>query len=331
MADGRRAARTSRARAATYMGGRVQLTRYATGSEWSLGVVVDASGTVMSLAAGLTRLRQRGRLNGLTQSFIDLIAADGRALLSSWPGVRAAIELATDLDDGSALVGTLDSLAVGPFVPGPEKVLGVSYNYRKLAAEEGIERAAEPVIFAKAPSSITGPFDDIRVPDRVSNVDFEAEVGVVIGAVTRNAEPSAARSCIGGFTVVNDMTAKILPRPAIDLATITVNLKAIDNFAPVGAVVVTPDEVGDLSEVSVRCRVNGEQRQNFPATDWIHTPAEVVSYLSGFMTLQPGDIVSMGTSSGIGVAEMPPRLLGSGDIVEVELSGYPGTRNRLLF
>jgi acylpyruvate hydrolase len=310
----------------------VQLTRYATGSQWSLGVVVDASGSVMSLAAGLTQLRERGRLNGLTQPFIDLITSDGRALLSSWPGVRAAIELAIELDDRSALIaGKLDSLTVGPFVPGPEKVLGVSYNYRKFAAEEGIERAPDPVIFAKAPSSITGAFDDIHVPDRVSNVDFEAELGVVIGAVTRNVDSLAARSCIGGYTVINDMTAKILPRPAIDMATITINLKAIDNFAPVGAVVVTPDELGDLSDISVRCRVNGEQRQDFPATDWIHTPAEVVSFLSGFVTLQPGDIISMGTSSGIGIAEVPPRLLGSGDLVEVELSGFRGTRNKVLF
>ncbi len=310
----------------------MQLTRYASGSQWSLGVVVDASGSVMSLAAGLTQLRERGRLNGLTQPFIDLITSDGRALLSSWPGVRAAVELAIELDDGSALIaGKLDSLTVGPFVPGPEKVLGVSYNYRKFAAEEGIERAPDPVIFAKAPSSITGAFDDIHVPDRVSNVDFEAELGVVIGAVTRNVDSPAARSCIGGYTVINDMTAKILPRPAIDMATITINLKAIDNFAPVGAVVVTPDELGDLSDISVRCRVNGEQRQDFPATDWIHTPAEVVSFLSGFVTLQPGDIISMGTSSGIGIAEVPPRLLGSGDLVEVELSGFRGTRNKVLF
>lgn len=310
----------------------MQLTRYANGSEWSLGVVVDASGSVMSLAAGLTQLRQRGRLNGLTQPFIDLITSDGRALLSSWPAVRAAIELAIEIDDGSALVeAKLDTLAVGPFVPGPEKVLGVSYNYRTFAAEEGIDRSPNPVIFAKAPSSITGAFDDIHVPERVTNVDFEAEVGVVIGAVTRNADLAMASSCIAGYTAINDMTAKILPRPAIDLATITISLKAIDNLAPVGAVVVTPDEIGDLSEISVRCRVNGEQRQNYPATDWIHTPAEVVSYVSGFMTLQPGDIISMGTSSGIGIAEVPPRLLRSADVVEVELSGYQGTKNKVLF
>jgi len=310
----------------------MQLIRYADESGWSLGVVAGPDGAVLSLARALGQLRQRGRLNGLSEPFLDVISSDGRALLASWRAVRVAVELAAELDDGYALLpDKLSALRVGPFVPGPEKVLGVSYNYRTFAAEEGIERAVEPVVFAKAPSSVTGAFDVIRVPPRVRNVDFEAEMGVVIGAVTRNVDPVAAASCIGGYTVINDMTAKILPRPAIDLATIVVSLKAIDNFAPVGAVVVTPDELDDLSAISVRCRVNGEPRQDFPATDWIHSPAEVVSYLSGFLTLQPGDLITMGTSSGIGIAEVPPRLLNDGDVVEAELSGYPGTSNAMRF
>jgi acylpyruvate hydrolase len=310
----------------------VQLVRYADGSGWSLGMVVSDGGVVMSIAAGLRRLRQRGRLNGLSEQFLDVIASDGRALLSCWPGIRGALELAIELDDGSAVVPEpLSRLLVGPLVPGPEKVLGVSYNYGSFASQEGIEEATEPVVFAKAPSSVAGASDVIHVPPRVGNVDFEAEVGVVIGAVTRNADVSTARACIGGYTVINDMTAKILPRPAIDLATIVVSLKAIDGFAPVGAVVVTPDEVGDLSGISVVCRVNGEQRQSFAATGWVHSPAEVVSYLSGFMTLQPGDLITMGTSSGIGIAEVPPRLLQDGDVVQAELSGYPGTSNAIRF
>jgi hypothetical protein len=100
-------------------------------------------------------------------------------------------------------------------------------------------------------------------------------------------------------------------------------------FAPVGAVVVTPEEAGDLSGICVVCRVNGEQRQDFAATGWIHSPAEVVSFLSGFMTLQLGDLITIGTSSGIGIAEVPPRLLQDGDIVQAKLSGYPGTSNTI--
>jgi acylpyruvate hydrolase len=310
----------------------MELVRFADGSGWSLGAVLGQDGAVLSLPAALRQLRHRGRLHGLSEQLTEAITTDGRALLACWPTVRGAVELAAELDDGSArLPEGLGGLRIGPFIPGPEKVLGVSYNYRALAAQEGIGRARDPVLFAKAPSSVTGAFDDIRVPARLRHVDFEAEVGVVIGAVTRNVTPAAAGACIGGYTVINDMTAKILPRPGHDLETITLSLKAIDNFAPVGAVVVTPDELGDLSATQVICRVNGEQRQRFPATDWIHSPAAVVAFASSFLTLQPGDLISMGTSQGIGIAEVPPRLLADGDVVETQLSGYPGTRNTMRF
>jgi 2-keto-4-pentenoate hydratase/2-oxohepta-3-ene-1,7-dioic acid hydratase in catechol pathway len=309
----------------------MQLVRFADGVGWSLGMI-GVGGTVLSLRTALEDLRHRGRLNGLSEPFIELISTDGRALLSAWPAVRGAVELAAETDDGSAAVaGSLSELIVGPLVPSPEKVIGVSYNYGALAAQEGIEKAGEPVVFMKAPSSVAGAFDEIRVPASIRHVDFEAEVGVVVGAVARHVDEERAAACIGGYTVVNDMTAKILPRPAIDLATITVRLKAIDCFAPVGAVVVTADEALDFGTAEVCCRVNGEQRQRFPASDWIHTPAEVVSFVSSFLTLQPGDLISMGTSRGIGVAEVPPRLLADGDIVETELCGYPGTRNTVRF
>ena len=310
----------------------MQLVRYADGSGWSLGAVVGDDGAVLPLLEALRQLRQRGRLHGLNEQFIEAVCTDGRALLACWPAVRGAVELATELDDGSAhLPDHLGQLRIGPFIPGPEKVLGVSYNYRALATQEGVGKAPDPVLFAKTPSSVTGAFDDIRVPTRLRHVDFEAEVGIVIGAVARNVTPDAASACIGGYTVINDMTAKILPRPEHDLETITVSLKAIDNFAPLGAVVVTSDELSDFSAIHVICRVNGEQRQRFPATDWIHAPAEVVAFASSFITLQPGDLISMGTSQGIGIAEVPPRLLKDGDVVETQLSGYPGTRNTMRF
>lgn len=310
----------------------MQLVRYADGSGWSLGAVVGDDGAVLPLLGALRQLRQRGRLHGLNERFIEAVCTDGRALLACWPAVRGAVELAAELDDGSAcLPHGLSDLRVGPFIARPEKVLGVSYNYRALATQEGVGKAPDPVLFSKAPSSITGAFDDIRVPPRLRHVDFEAEVGIVISAVTRNVTPDAARACIGGYTVINDMTAKILPRPEHDLQTITFSLKAIDNFAPLGAVVVTPDALSDFSATHVICRVNGEQRQHFPATDWIHTPAEVIAFASSFVTLQPGDLISMGTSQGIGIAEVPPRLLKDRDVVETQLSSYPGTRNTMRF
>lgn len=307
----------------------MQLLRFETpGGAAELGVV--GPNGVISLPRGLARLRERGRLGGIGDRLRDEVGRDAKALLTCLPGIRGALDSLLDLDDGESVVArSLDDLDILPFVAAPEKVLGVSYNYRGLARQEGIEEAAAPVVFTKSPSSVAGAYDEIRVPPGTENVDFEAEVGVVVGAVTYRADLEEARRSIAGYTAFNDLTAKLLPRPKLDLETITFRLKAIDGFAPIGPVVVTPDEIGDLSATSVICRVNGEQRQCYPATDWFHDPAQVVSFVSSFATLQPGDLITMGTSQGIGIAEVPPRLLRDGDVVEVELSGFPGTRNTM--
>ena len=307
----------------------MQLFRFETPSGGAeLGAVGPAG--PLSLLRGFAQLRRRGRLGGVPERLCEGLGRNPQVLLACLPAVRGAIECLFDLDQGDAVVaGALGELAILPFAAAPVNVLGVSYNYHGLARQEGIEEAPVPVVFTKAQSSVAGAFDDVHVPPDVHNVDFEAEVGVVIGAVTYRATPEESRRCIAGYTPFNDLTAKLLPRPKLDLETITFRLKAIDGFAPIGPVVVTPDEIGDLSQTSVVCRVNGEQRQRYPATDWIHDPAAVVSFVSSFVTLQPGDLITMGTSQGIGIAEIPPRLLRDGDVVEVELSGFPGTRNTI--
>lgn len=306
----------------------MQLVRFESSSgDAEIGVL--GRGGVVSLRRGFARLRSRGRFAGLSDALCEEATRDGRTLLACLPALRGAIECLLDLDDGAAVVGpSLEDLGVLPFVAAPENVLGVSYNYRGLAHQEGIEEAPAPVLFTKAPSSVAGPYDDVHVPAGTANVDFEAEVGVVVGAVAYRADVEEARRCIAGYVPFNDLTAKLLPRPKLDLETITYRLKAIDGFAPIGPVVVTSDEV-DLASTSVICRVNGEQRQCYPATDWIHDPAQVVAFASSFVTLQPGDMITMGTSQGIGIAEIPPRLLSDGDVVECELSGFPGTRNTM--
>lgn len=309
----------------------MQLLRFESeGNGAELGVVGPAG--VLSLARGFAQLRRRGRLAGLPERLCEEAGRDAKTLLACLPAFRGAIQCLLDLDGGAAVASpALEDLRVLPFVAAPELVLGVSYNYHGLARQEGIEEAATPVVFVKAPTSVAGAYDDVHVPQGAANVDFEAEVGVVIGAVAYRAGVEEARRCIAGYTAFNDLTSKLLPRPKLDLETITFRLKAVDGFAPIGPVIVTPDEIGDLSATSVICRVNGEQRQCYPATDWVHDPAEVVSFVSSFATLQPGDLITMGTSQGIGIAEIPPRLLRDGDVVEVELSGFPGTRNTMRF
>ncbi len=308
----------------------MQLVRYADGTSSGLGVWLG--GQIFSLSSGLERLRERGRARGFSDTLLRAVAREPKSLLICFDAVRGLIELAIDSDDGSGMIpGGLSAVSVLPFVADPEKVFGLSYNYRTLATQEKVELSPSPVVFTKAPSSVAGPFDDIHVPPDIQSVDFEAEICVVLGKAARRVSREDAASYIAGYTVLNDLTAKILPRPKLDLQTITVPLKAIDSFAPIGPVICTRDEARDLSSSFLTCRVNGEERQNFPVTDWIHDSADAVSYLSSFVTLQPGDLISMGTSQGVGIADVPPRLLKDGDVVEVGLSGLPSTRNTIRF
>ena len=248
---------------------------------------------------------------GISRDFIQLALRDPKVLLASLHIVRAALDEALDVVDRIPVeAAKLTHLPILPFVDAPEKVIGVSYNYSTFKKQEGIEDTPDPQVFTKTPGSILSARMPVRIPPAVSQVDFEAEVGVIIGRTARRVTAEQATECIGGYAALNEMTAKILPRPKSDLETIQLKLKGIDNFCPMGSVVVTADEWESMGrDVYVNCKVNGELRQHYPAYDWVHTPAEVIAFVSGFMTLRPGDVLSMGTSSGVGIAEVPPRTL----------------------
>jgi 2-keto-4-pentenoate hydratase/2-oxohepta-3-ene-1,7-dioic acid hydratase in catechol pathway len=128
---------------------------------------------------------------------------------------------------------------------------------------------------------------------------------------------------------MNELSAKILPRPTTPGKTETVPQKAVDDFGPLGAVVITPDEIRDPSALRMVARVNGEERQNFPTSDMVHDTAALIEYLSALITLHPGDMVATGTSVGCGIVDRPPRLLNDGDVVECEIVGYAGCRNAI--
>lgn len=294
---------------------------------------VRADETVVPLHALMDEALASRPALGISREFIELALKDTRVFLASLSIVRAAYDEALDVVSHPPLEAErLAALAVLPFTELPEKIIGVSYNYRTFRKQEGIEDASDPQVFSKTPSSILGARVPVRIPPAITQVDFEAEVGVIIGSTARRVTPQQAAACIAGYAVLNEMTAKILPRPKIDLETIQLKLKAIDNFCPMGSVLVTADEWDALGrDVYVNCTVNGELRQHYPAYDWVHPPAEVIAFVSGFMTLRPGDVLSMGTSSGVGIAEIPPRLLKHGDVVEVWIDGLPGTANTVQF
>lgn len=305
----------------------MQLVRYESNNSAEIGVL--EGDRVLSISKALSRYLNPTGADSEKAGLSHSLGQDPKALLALGPSavdlilsaLRAAGNHAIVTEDG------LQSLALLPFVPDPSKVLGLGYNYKSLCEKEAVERPESPQLFAKMPTSLTGAHDDVHVPAVLDKVDFESELCVIIGRTARAVSREDALAYVGGYTVMNDITAKILPRPRTEAQTTTVALKGADDFAPIGAVVVTPDELGDPSGIEMVCRVNGDERQRYPTSDMVHDVAATIAYTSSFITLLPGDMISMGTSLGIGIIEIPPRLLRDGDRVECEIDGYPGCSN----
>jgi 2-keto-4-pentenoate hydratase/2-oxohepta-3-ene-1,7-dioic acid hydratase in catechol pathway len=189
----------------------------------------------------------------------------------------------------------------------PAKIIGIGRNYLEHARELGNDMPAVPIIFFKPPTALIGPGDTIVLPDVSQRVEFEAEIGVVIGKRIRNADPNAAERAIGGFTCVNDVTCRDLQKVDGQWG----RAKGFDTFCPVGPRVVSGLDWRDLE---LLCRVNGAERQRAKATDMHFSIPELVSFVSGIMTLEPGDLIATGTPAGTAP-------LHHGDVVEVEITG----------
>ena len=189
----------------------------------------------------------------------------------------------------------------------PAKIIGIGRNYVEHARELGNEVPDVPIIFFKPPTALIGPGETILLPDVSQRVEFEAEIGVVIGRRIRNADPNAAERAIGGFTCVNDVTCRDLQKVDGQWG----RAKGFDTFCPVGPRVVSGLDWRGLELI---CRVNGAERQRAKATDMHFSIPELVSFVSGIMTLEPGDLIATGTPAGTAP-------LHHGDVVEVEITG----------
>ena len=190
----------------------------------------------------------------------------------------------------------------------PSKIVCVGRNYAKHAAELGNDVPAEPLIFLKPPSAIVGNGDPIVMPKGVGRVDYEAEIGVVIGRRARNVPAAEAWSYVSALVPINDVTARDLQATDGQWT----RAKGFDSFCPVGTPV--PLERIDRGALRVRTRVNGETRQDAPASDMVFDIPRLVAHISGIMTLEPGDLIATGTPAGVGP-------LHAGDVVEVEIPG----------
>ena len=218
--------------------------------------------------------------------------------------------------DSCPIIG--DDVRLGPPLSRPSKIVCVGLNYAKHAAESGMDIPEEPVLFFKASSAIVGPFDPIVIPKGSEKTDWEVELAVVIGQKASYVSESEALNHVAGYVLHNDVSERAFQ---LERSGQWVKGKSCDTFAPIGPFIATPDEIGDPNNLNLWLKLNGEEMQNSSTSDFIFNIQHVVSYISQFMTLLPGDIISTGTPFGVGLGLTPPRYLQDGDVVELGIEG----------
>jgi 2-keto-4-pentenoate hydratase/2-oxohepta-3-ene-1,7-dioic acid hydratase in catechol pathway len=260
--------------------------------------------------------------NGGPPSLLALIQAGP----AQWQRAAAVAEAMGDA--GRAL----DGLRLHAPIPRPLKnVFCLGLNYAAHAKESAAARNKEtkipeiPVIFSKVPTTVNGPFDDIPVDRDVTNqVDWEVELGVVIGTPGRNIAKADALAHVFGYTVINDISARDVQ---IAHGGQWFKGKSLDGSCPMGPMVVTADEFGDPQSKRLQCRVNGVSKQDASTADMIFPVATIIEWLSKGLTLEAGDIIATGTPSGVGMGRDPKEFLQKGDVVETEIEGIGTIRN----
>lgn len=212
---------------------------------------------------------------------------------------------------------------IGAPVAGVRQFLAIGLNYRQHAAEAGMEVPKEPVVFNKALTALAGPDDDIAMPEGSQAMDWEVELGVVIGTEARRVAAADALSHVAGYCLANDVSERDWQ---LKRGGQWVKGKSFDGFGPIGPWLVTTDELPDPQRIELILEVNGERRQHSSTSDMIFGVAAIVSHLSQFQTLLPGDVIVTGTPSGVGLGMKPPRFLARGDVMT--LDGGPLGRQR---
>ncbi len=207
---------------------------------------------------------------------------------------------------------------LGPCIAGVGKFLCIGLNYSDHAAETGAAVPAEPVLFMKATSAITGPNDNVIIPRNSLKTDWEVELGVIIGREARYVDEADALSCVGGYCVVNDLSERAFQ---IEGTGQWVKGKSADTFGPIGPWLVTPDEVPDPQNLHLWLEVDGHRYQDGSTRTMVFGVAHLVSYVSRFMSLQPGDIISTGTPPGVGLGQKPPVYLRPGQVMRLGIDG----------
>ncbi|MEP7130713.1 MAG: fumarylacetoacetate hydrolase family protein [Sphingomicrobium sp.] len=216
---------------------------------------------------------------------------------------------------------------LGPCVGSVGKFLCIGLNYSDHAAETGAVVPPEPVLFMKATSAIIGPNDDVRLPRGSAKTDWEVELGVVIGSTAKYVSEAEAPQHIAGYCIVNDVSEREFQ---LERHGTWDKGKGCDTFGPIGPWLVTPDEVGDPGGLAMWLEVNGHRYQDGSTAKMVYKPGFLVSYISRFMTLFPGDVISTGTPPGVGMGQKPPVFLKPGDIIRLGIDGLGEQRQTVV-
>ena len=261
-------------------------------------------------------LDAQGRIRDLS-AHVDDIA--GRWLLPDGLAEIAALPV-----DGLPVVDAATRL--GPCVAGTGKFVCIGLNYSDHAAETGATVPSEPVIFMKATSTIQGPDDPVEIPRGSVKTDWEVELGVIIGKTAKYVSEAEALDHVAGYCVVNDLSEREFQ---IERQGQWTKGKSCDTFGPIGPWLVTKDEVSDPQALDMWLDVNGHRYQNGSTRTMVYGVAHIVSYLSQFMSLHPGDVISTGTPPGVGLGLKPPAYLKPGDRMELEIQGLGRQRQQV--
>ena len=277
----------------------MKLVRYGTAGQEKPGLI-DAQGVLRDLSAHIADVR--GEHLG-ADSLARLAALDA-ASLPEVPGIPR----------------------LGPCVAGTGKFVCIGLNYSDHAAEAGMQAPSEPIVFMKATSAIVGPNDDVLIPRGSEKTDWEVELAIVIGRTAKYVSEADALDYVAGYCVANDVSERAFQ---IERQGQWTKGKSCDTFGPIGPWLVTRDEIGDPGNLDMWLKVNGETMQQGSTRTMIFGVAHIVSYLSQFMSLQPGDVIATGTPPGVGMGKKPQRFLKPGDVVELGVAGLGAQRQTI--
>ncbi|MBL9056743.1 MAG: fumarylacetoacetate hydrolase family protein [Rhodobacteraceae bacterium] len=259
--------------------------------------------------------------DGTIRDLSGLVADIGGGVLSD-----AGIAMLRGIDPANLPVVAADT-RLGPCVAGTGKFICIGLNYADHAAESGMAVPPEPVIFMKATSAICGPNDPIIIPRGSQKTDWEVELAVIIGTKAKYVSEDQALAHVAGYAVSNDVSERSFQTERAGQWT---KGKSCDNFGQLGPWLVTRDEVADPQALPMWLTVNGAKVQDGSTTTMVYGVAHLVSYLSQFMTLHPGDVISTGTPPGVGMGMKPPRFLKAGDVVELGIAGLGQQRQDVI-